>query len=161
MHRQLINSCLSRSICFFATSSPQFFNFWQSFAWCSRKSLFLISHSPYKLILSRLWLELLIALMKSNVWISLSQIFISTSASASYDLCRANFSPLTAKSAFRSRILWRFCLSLNVCTTFRSRSLFSFDTDSKRLETTVSRSMTCNRITIRQHLREATPWCTE
>ena len=40
-----------------------------------------------------------------------------------------------------ARPLWRFCLSFNVCTTFWSRSLFSFDSDPKRLETTVSRSM--------------------
>ena len=32
-------------------------------------------------------------------------------------------------------------MSLNVCTTFWSRPLSSLDTDSKRLETTVSRSM--------------------
>ena len=32
-------------------------------------------------------------------------------------------------------------MSLNVCTTFWSRSLFSLHTESKRLETTVARSM--------------------
>ena len=38
-------------------------------------------------------------------------------------------------------ILWRCCLCLNLCTTFWSRSLIPFDTDPKRFESTVSRSM--------------------
>ena len=45
------------------------------------------------------------------------------------------FSLRTASSSFRSRILWK------CCTTFWSRSLFPFDTDPKRPETTLSRSM--------------------
>ena len=55
------------------------------------------------------------------------QCLTSTSASASNHLCGANFSD----SAFRSRNLWRFCLSFSVCTTFHSRFLFSPDTDPK------------------------------
>ena len=51
---------------------------------------------------------------------------------ASKNFCWASFSPRTANSAFCWRILWRFVLSLNDCTKFRSRSLFSFDTDTKK-----------------------------
>ena len=39
-----------------------------------------------------------------------------------------SLSPRTAKSTFRSRIFWRFFLSLNECATFVSRSLFSLST---------------------------------
>ena len=116
MHRQFIN-CLALSI----SSHQILLNSsisWQSFAWCSRKSLFLISNSPYKLILS-LWawsanwfLCCCCNRWDSNSWvISLraiseclfSQCLSSTSASASYNLCWASSSPFTANSAFRSR----------------------------------------------------------
>ena len=62
------------------------------------------------------------------------------------------------------------CLS-QCCTTFWSRSLFSFDTDSKRLETTVftihvrtsflDGGPACNRIVIRRQFPQASPEWTE
>ena len=143
MHRQFINSRLSCSICSFILLNSSIS--WQSLAWFPWKSLFLNSNSPYKLILP-LWAwsahrfaccswnrwdsELLIDVMKSNIRISLFPIF-SLHFCPSY-FCWAIFSPRTANSAFRSRISWRFTLSLNDCTTFWSRSLFPFDSDLKK-----------------------------
>ena len=65
-----------------------------------------------------------------------SQFLASTSASASYHFCWAILSPRTAESTFRSKIFWRFSLSLNECTTFWSRSLFPFDCELRIVETT-------------------------
>ena len=54
-HRQFINSCLSRSICYFATRSPQIFNFLAIFCQIfSEEAIFLICTSPSCLFLS-LW----------------------------------------------------------------------------------------------------------
>ena len=60
-----------------------------------------------------------------------------------------------------------FCPSLNVCTTFWSPSLLSRDTDSERLENNcftihvrtslINPSTVYNKITIRHHLRDASP----
>ena len=77
----------------------------------------------------------------SNIRIFFSQFSISTSASASYNLCWASFSPLTANSALRSRILWRICQPLKKSTTFRSRSLFSLHTQPTRLATSAQVSL--------------------
>ena len=147
-----IFNCLARSV-----SSQQILlnssMSWQSFARFARKSQFLISHPPHKLIFSLwAWSYQWFACCSCNRWDSnswliswraiseflFSQCLTSTSASAPNNLCWANFSPRTANSDFRSRNLWRFCLSLSVCTTIKSRSLFSLDTDSKTLGTTVS-----------------------
>ena len=69
MHGQFINSCLSCSICFFATNSSQFFNFLAIFCLISRKSLFLISNSPYELILLFLsWSARWFACCSCNRW---------------------------------------------------------------------------------------------
>ena len=45
-----------------------------------------------------------------------------------------------AKSTFRSRIFWRWSRSLNACTNFSSRSLYSLDCELKSVVATDSRS---------------------
>ena len=85
---------------------------------------------------------------------SLLYVFTSTSASASYDLCWANFLLAWPNQLSVQVFYGYFGLSFNVGTTFWSRSLFSFDTYSKRLETTVSRSMSAQVSLL--HVRLAT-----
>ena len=68
IHNSSILACLARS----ASSQQVLLNssiYWQSFAWCSRKSLLLISNSPYKLILSRwAWSAHWFACCSCNRW---------------------------------------------------------------------------------------------
>ena len=136
IHRQFIDSCLSCSVCFFATNSSQLFNF---LAICcltfSEESIphfqfsiqaYLISLSlisPLIRLLLSLGFKLLIISKRAISEFLFSQCFTSTCASAPYNLSSANFPPRTANSAFRTRILWRFHLSFNVCTMLGSRSL--------------------------------------
>ena len=129
MHRQFINSCLSCSVCFFTTSSPQFFIFLVICCLIFSEDWFFMSNSPHKLFLSLwAWSVHWFACCScyrwdSNSWLlswraisvfSLSQCFTSTSAVASHKLCWAIFSLRAANSAFRSRMLCWFCWSFNV-----------------------------------------------
>ena len=131
-----ILACLARS----ASSQQVILNSsisWQYLVWCSRKSQFLLSNSPCKLILSLFEIDLI----KSNIPILFSHRLTSTSASASYSLSKPVFLLSGPIHISVQRCCGGFCLSPDVCTTFRSRSLFSFERDSKRLVKTVSRSM--------------------
>ena len=137
MQRQFINYCLCCSICFFATNSSQFFNFsamifledpisqFQFSIQADFISLSLICPSTCLVWLKALRFKLLIS-WKAKTEFLFSQFTASTSASASYNFCLATLSFRAAKSTSRSRILWKFFLSLNECTTFWSESLFSF-----------------------------------
>ena len=142
---QFIISRLSCSVCFFATNSSQCFNFLAIFCFIfSEESIpnFQFSVQAYFVSLwacSAHWFACCSCYRwDSNSWLMswraiseflFSQCLTSMSASASFYLSWASFSPLTANSAFRSRILWRFWLLL-----FAQRfglDLSSFDTDSK------------------------------
>ena len=73
--------------------------------------------------------KFLIDLSKSEIRISLFPI-----ARLNLSLSFIQFSiviPQTATATFRSRIFWRFALSLNECTMFVSRSLSPFDCEVK------------------------------
>ena len=163
MHGQFINSCLSCSICFFKQILLNSSISWQSFDWFFRKSLFLISNSPYELILLFLsWSARWFACCSCNRWDSnfwliskraiqeflFSQCLTSTSASASYNLCWAIFSPRTANSALRSRILWRF----SWLSMFAQRVGLDFSSPL-----TLTRKTWNNCFTI--DVRTKSPWC--
>ena len=86
----------------------------------------------------------------------LSQCLSSTSVSASNNFCWANVSPRTASFPFKE-------LS-SVCTTLKSRSLFSLDTDLRRVETTefsvLSRTSFPNAKTDSRTLGTVVSWST-
>ena len=161
-----ILACLARS----ASSQQDLLNSsisWPSFAWCFRKSLFLISNSPYKLTLSRgAW---------SAHWFACCTVIDATRTPVW--LHKEQYPNFSFPNVWPPRLL-QLCIifaephgkfSLDVfmfAQRFWSRSLFPFDTDSKRLETTVSRSM-CAEVSLMQvrsttesrwaNLREACP----
>ena len=130
-----ILACLARSVCFFATNYSQFSIVWHLLHDLLGRDYFSIPilhtslfclFDPDQPIGSPVSL---FPMLNLHVCLSFVQFLLS------------QFFFIHGQLSFPFTDVVKICQFLNVCTTFLSRSLFSLDTESNRLDTTVSQSM--------------------